>query len=213
VIVQLFTEQLGRISALARAARNSRRRFGGSLEPIHTLFVSLDEREHHALLALREASIVTVRDQLASSLERLSAAGKALGWVRAATPEHTAEPAVWKGLTHLLDRLQTQQIPLLLAGTAEFGLQLIRALGFGIDFERCVRCGGHCGPKQAVTVDPVRGGLVCRPCGGARIHLDSVTRARLLRVARGESDLLSESDAAAAMDLVEQGLQAHAGVS
>ena len=42
LVLSLFTEQLGQVSALARAARKSQRRFGGSLEPFHTLHLELD---------------------------------------------------------------------------------------------------------------------------------------------------------------------------
>ena len=44
MIVTLFTEELGKIAALARGARKSSRRFAGALEPMHTLRVTLDER-------------------------------------------------------------------------------------------------------------------------------------------------------------------------
>ncbi|HEV8244483.1 MAG TPA: recombination protein O N-terminal domain-containing protein, partial [Polyangiaceae bacterium] len=37
LVLGLFTQKLGRISALARGARRSQRRFGGALEIIHTL--------------------------------------------------------------------------------------------------------------------------------------------------------------------------------
>ena len=54
LVLSLFTVELGRISALARGARKSRRRFGGVLEPMHTLEVTLDERPSSELYILRE---------------------------------------------------------------------------------------------------------------------------------------------------------------
>ncbi|HEX5101745.1 MAG TPA: recombination protein O N-terminal domain-containing protein, partial [Polyangiaceae bacterium] len=52
LVLTLFTERFGRISALARAARKSTRRFGGALEPMHTLEVALEERPKSELFML-----------------------------------------------------------------------------------------------------------------------------------------------------------------
>src|SRR6185503_14079906 len=96
LVLSLFTESLGRVSALARAARKSRRRFGGALEPMHTLRVHLEERARAELLGLRDASIDVARLRLPSDLDRMTAAGKALGWIRRAAPPRVAEPATWR---------------------------------------------------------------------------------------------------------------------
>ena len=95
LVVTLFTESLGRISALARGARRSQKRFGGALEPMHTLVVRVDERAGAELLALREASLDKPRHQLVRDLDRMQAAGRALGWIRRAAPTRTPEPEVW----------------------------------------------------------------------------------------------------------------------
>ena len=55
LVVTLFTAELGQVSALARAARKSQRRFGGSLEPFHTLQTELDEPSGAELMTLRTA--------------------------------------------------------------------------------------------------------------------------------------------------------------
>lgn len=211
LVVTLFSETLGRVSALARAARKSTRRFGGSLEPIHTLRIGLDERAGSELYTLKEASIETPRRCIVSDLARLEAAGKALGWLRRSAPARTAEPEVWTATLALFDRLDQQRfVPRL--QLAEYGLRLLGAVGWGIDFERCVRCGRPCPPDQAAMADAARGGLVCRACGGARLRLAGATRARLSLAARGELGVLTDDDYERAIELVEHGLAAHVGV-
>jgi DNA repair protein RecO (recombination protein O) len=55
-------------------------------------------------------------------------------------------------------------------------------------------------------IDPARGGLVCRACGGARLRISGAARGRIASgsIAPGDVDL--------ALDLVERALSAHAGV-
>ena len=64
LVVSLFSEKLGQVSALARAARKSQRRFGGSLEPFHIVEVELDEAPGAELMRLREAHVRRVRRRI-----------------------------------------------------------------------------------------------------------------------------------------------------
>jgi len=106
VIVTLFTEELGKVAALARGARKSRRRFAAALEPMHTIKVTLDERPGAELFGLCDAGVVRPRAHLLGDLDRMNAAGQALRWVRAGSPSRTAEPEVWVELESLLEKLE-----------------------------------------------------------------------------------------------------------
>ena len=214
LVLTLFTERYGRVSALARAARKNTRRFSGALEPMHTLELGLEERPKSDLFMLREAQIAIPRTGLVDSLGRLEAAGRALAWVRRAAPPRTPEPDLWLAIEELLDRLAVRDATLepkrLLAAA---GLRILTTLGWALDFERCVRCGKECPPGQVALFDPTHGGLVCRACGGARIRLDGPTRARLAHAAQaGDPGSFEATDAELALTLVEGVLKAHAGL-
>jgi DNA repair protein RecO (recombination protein O) len=213
LVVQLFTESLGSVSALARSARKSQRRFGGALEPMHTLGVRLEQAPGRDLATLCEASIDTPRRHLIEDLAGLEVAGRALSWVRRAAPAHTPEPAVWQVMERFLDWLdqpddtRSPQLHL-----AECGLRLLVAFGWGLDFERCVVTGAVCGPGRAAMIDPARGGLVSRAGGGARLRVTGATRARLARASAGHEPALVEADVTLALELVDSALRAHAGL-
>lgn len=207
LVLSLFTRELGKLSALARGARKSRKRFGGALEPFQTLRVEVDEPLSGELFNLREASIEVTRISLTASLDAMDAAGRALGWVRSGSPLRTPEPGVWDAVTSLLDRLDRDGLDARAArlALAEHGLLLLTAFGWGLELERCVRCGKPCEPGRSAMVEPSRGGLVCRQCGGATVKLAGPARARL-----AEGALLPE-DVDFALRLVERALSAHAG--
>jgi DNA repair protein RecO (recombination protein O) len=213
LVLTLLTEKLGKVSALARGARKSSRRFSGALEPMHTLGVELDERPGAELFTLVSAKLQTPREKILRSLPAMEAAGKALSWVRRVAPPRTPEADVYAAITTLLDRLaedgSAEQATLALAET---GLSLLTALGWGIDFERCVRCGRQATLEQSASVDAARGGLICRSCGGARLRVSAAARQRLQRAAAGELGALTALDGADALALVEAALGAHAGI-
>ena len=90
--------------------------------------------------------------------------------------------------------------------------RLLSAFGWGIDFERCVRCGRQALPAQSASVDAVRGGLICRSCGGARLRISAGARERMARAAGGEAGVLNGDEAQPALSIVEAALGAHAGI-
>jgi DNA repair protein RecO (recombination protein O) len=206
LVLTLFTESLGRVPALGRGARRSQKRFGGALEPFHTLMLDIEEPGSGELYALRDASIATMRPALVNDLSRMDAAGRALSWVRTAAPPRHREPEVWAAVERLMDRLDAAELALPRLVLAEEGLRLLSAFGWGLELGRCVRCGRVCEPGRTAMVDPERGGLVCRACGGARHRLGGVARARV-----AEGALLPE-DVDVTLELVERALRAHVGV-
>jgi DNA repair protein RecO (recombination protein O) len=212
-VVTLFTDTLGRLSALARGVRKSQKRFGGALQPMHTLKLRLDERRTSDLFVLREASIDVPRARVLQSLERLEAAGRALAWVKKASPTHTPEPTTFAALTSVLDRLNDADPigkPARILG--EFALHLLNTLGFGLDFRACVRCNKRPGETQSAMIHPERGGLVCRACGGANKKLGAARRARLAAAGEGQAGVLLDEDTADAIELCERAMAAHVGV-
>lgn len=210
LVLHFFTEKCGRIAALARSARKSRKRFGGSLEPFHTLALRVDERGGE-LWALREARLQRPRTRLTTSLDAMDQAGRYLTWLRRAMPPRLVEPELFAVSERLLDQLDSRD-GLAQARLASAGLTLIGELGWGLDLEACVVCGKRCEQGRAALLDPRRGGLVCRACGGGRLKLDGQLREELARVLREPNFELSEEAARLALDLVDRVLRVHAGL-
>lgn len=231
LVVTLFTESLGQVSALARAARKSQRRFGGGLEPFHTLDAELDEAPGSELMTLTGVRVETARAHLYGHLEAMEAAGKFLNWIRHASPAHTPEPLVWQLSLACLDELDAASVPGLpehgsgadatsavgrRAPTlilATFGLQLLAVSGWRLELEHCVLSGARCPDGKSAMVDPERGGLVSRAEGGAPFLVSGAARARLIAAQNGQSDALDAEDGALGLELVERCLRAHAGLS
>lgn len=209
-VVTLFTEARGVVSAIARAARKSTKRFG-VLEPLHLLRITLEERPGADLGNLVEAALARPRLGLLGSLDRIEIASTALQWVRRASPPRVAEPMLWDDINSLLEDLDADPDPVVARSRlGEMGLRLLQSAGWGLQLSSCVRCGRPCEPGATACIDAAQGGLVCRACGGARIVLRPARRLALIAVLEGETGVLSEEDAACAIDLVTGTLQAHA---
>lgn len=208
VIVTFLTEARGVVSAVARSARKSAKRFP-ALEPMHLLRVGLEERTGADLLSLAESAIVRPRLGIVQDLERLEAAGAALRWARRAAPPHTPEPALWQEINAFLDQLDAPGARSPRALLAGAGLRLLSAIGWGLELARCVRCGRACEPGASACLDAAEGGLICRACGGARLLLRGERREKLLAASLGEESSLDAEDVRVALEIVDAALAAH----
>jgi DNA repair protein RecO (recombination protein O) len=224
VIATLFTEQVGKISAIVRGARKGSQRIGGALEPVHTIGVLLEDKGGE-LATLKEARIVRTRPRIAANLEALSAAGTGLRWARHLFPPRTPEPAGWRVLIDLLDVLE-EELRSPRKELAIAGLALLGAVGYGLELERCVGCGRPCPTAKAAYLDLARGGLVCRSCRGALESASNASAQRgpnltvlsvaeregLRALAAGRADDASDKQADTVLRLIDRALAAHTGL-
>jgi DNA repair protein RecO (recombination protein O) len=209
-VVTFFTEARGVISAIARAALKSVKRFG-ALEPLHLLRITVEEKAHADLHLLVEAQLARPRLGLLASLDQIEIASTALQWVRRASPHRVSEPVLWQDINALLDSLDAGPPPAAArAELAAMGLRLLQGAGWGLQLEWCVRCGRECRPEATACIDAAQGGLVCRACGGARMVLRPAMRRALQAALEGDAAELSADDAACAIELVSETLKAHA---
>jgi DNA repair protein RecO (recombination protein O) len=211
LVVGLFTQTLGQVATLARAARKSQRRFGGNLEPLHTVAVTFDEAQGSELFRLNDARIERARIHLLENLDGMEAAGRLLVWIRHAAPDHTPEPVLWELAQSCLDELEAGSRSARLT-LASHGLPLLVACGWRLELEHCVQSGVRCPDGKAAMIDPERGGLVSRARGGASVSVGGAARQRLIAAQAGDLTALQEDDAPLALELVERCLRAHAGL-
>jgi DNA repair protein RecO (recombination protein O) len=209
LVVTLFTDALGKVSALARGARRSKARFAGSLEPLHTLRAELTNPRRGDLFELSGLRLERTRLNLTASLARMNAAGRVLSWVQKAAPDRQHEPSVYRALTDTLDALDAPgKDPPLQATLAVAGLRLCAAFGWGLDFDNCVGCGNARPFNKSARVDAARGGIVCSSCGTGGTLLDAALLGTLSRAQR-DAVALDETASELALTLVERVLVAH----
>jgi len=160
-VVHLLVRGRGRVSAFARGARSSRKRFGGALEPFQRVEALLAEREGQELWALREARVVEGHGRLREDLHRIAHAGYAAELIHDLT--RAGQPA--DGLFALLEEFLTrlEQGAATSARLRALELLALDAAGFAPELAACARCGSQV-PSGRTGFDPDAGGIVCARC-------------------------------------------------
>jgi DNA repair protein RecO (recombination protein O) len=182
-ILTLFTRELGVVSALARGAKGSRRRFSGVLEPYALLRVEL-ETGRGDLYTLKRAELAQVWSGVLGDFDRIQAGAAALRLVRELCGPRSADPELFLALLQyltLLDHLGDPARSALLL----FAVQLLSRVGLGLGLTRCGRSGELVPPGRPAYFDPEVGAVVAARLGGGPVLLPGELRERLVRAQEG----------------------------
>ena len=173
-VVWLLTPERGRVSAFAAAARRSRRRFAGALEPFTRLSVELVPPSHSDLFRLASAQILDGHIGIRSSLEATACASAASELVATLAVEGPVTDVGRGGYYEIL-LAYLRRLSLEAVSADDFYRFLMLALdvaGVRPRFAACARCGR----TEATDRDrfaPAEGGRLCARCeprgSGARL--------------------------------------------
>ncbi len=173
-ILTLLTLDMGKMSALARGARKSWRRFGGALEPFSTFEVTVTPSQGRGRLwNLAEAHLLNAHEGLAADLDRIGAASFVLEIVREIVPEHDPQPEIFALLEEVFPMLAEAVGFAIGTITLAVELRVLAMAGMGVSVLQCNACGRAVPEGRKVRFNPARGGVVCTPCGGGPITLSA----------------------------------------
>ena len=182
LVVTFLSSECGRVSALARSARKSSRRFSGGLGMAATGEARLRERSGADLMVLESFEAADDRSALGLDVAKAAHAAYAVELCDRLCPAREPEKAVFTWLDEFLTRLGAG------VATAErvrvFELGLLRRLGIGPSVDRCVVCGRSDLGSEDVRWYPSRGGTVCRTCGPTGDLISGQVRGELERLTR-----------------------------
>lgn len=164
-ILDLYTLEMGLISAIAKGVRRTKSRFGARLEPLSCVeFIAYGGRN---LDTLTQAETLRSFHGVREHLGRLETAGRMARDVRALSGGDEADRRVFNLLYNALDALESRESGL---GSIEaaFGMKLSMLAGYAPELDSCVSCSAPPGEGDGlVYFAPELGGLLCGDCRGA----------------------------------------------
>ena len=163
-IVTCLSRDWGKISAIAKGAKRSRRRFVNVLEPFSHIQLRVRPSRSEELLFLLGAELIQAFRRPSDDLERFALAS----YIVELTDVMTAGREAGQDLYQLvLDGLSALEVRSALSPLFAplFALQILRQVGYAPDFSTCQRCGG----KPGRTGSRRRGHRPVFPAGRAAV--------------------------------------------
>ncbi|MBI3646263.1 MAG: DNA repair protein RecO [Acidobacteriales bacterium] len=157
LLVTLFTRLEGKVKGVARAAKKSKRRFGGALEPLTYVRAFYDDRERQELVRLDSCEVIESPLAAEISYPRAVALGHVAELLDELLPDREASDAVFRLALSVLQELRG---PALWMPLTYFELWMTRLMGFLPEFSECVVCGRSLNDSRAFY-HALADGLMC----------------------------------------------------
>lgn len=161
-ILTTFTKDHGKITMVAKGARNIKSKFGGSLEPFTHLSVIFYEREARDLQYISDVSIINPFLNIHDHLDRMYAALSMIEICNKVIHGNEENTALFELLTQTLEGMNSPVKPAV-NGFLNFLIQLADLLGFKMELERCRFCEDIAAHRRLqFNID--KGRIVCEDC-------------------------------------------------
>jgi DNA repair protein RecO (recombination protein O) len=204
-IVTFLAEETGKVSALARGARKSKRRFAGSLEPFSLLEIEL-KHGRGELDTLVRSKLAGSYPSILASLEKMTACGQALAIVRHLAPAREGDARLFRTVIEWFEMVEGAPAETLREFYLAFAIRVLALGGFAPEVDRCARSGETASAERVVLFDPRVGSVVSSKEGGGPIRLSPAAR-DFVRRARAKAwtsaGRLAQGDLDSARKLVE----------
>ena len=179
-ILHLLTPGSGRLTAIAKGARRSVRRFGGTLDLFNHLRVEVDFGRRTSMARLDQARLIGSFEPLRVDSGRFALGCYLLELFDRLAPEGGNRADMRRLFDFALGALRTIATwePSLRLRTL-LELRALDALGLRPELRDCVRCGESAGRNAEVDFHVADGGAVCGACaprmeGLLRVHLGTL---------------------------------------
>jgi DNA repair protein RecO (recombination protein O) len=164
-ILTFLTESHGKISAVARSAKKSRRRYGGALSLFVIGEATLRTASRRGMLTLeRFEGLEDLSGEISSDVVKLAHGSYILESARELWGTDQPDPECFDLVCESLRALASGPPSASLLRAYE--LQLLGVVGLGPSLDSCVACGGEARPEEGLTLDldVAQGGVICSSC-------------------------------------------------
>ncbi len=172
-IVSFLTEDLGKITGIAKGARHSRKRFVNSLEPFSLVKLHIHDYPNRSLAFVAAADLLVGFKHLSSSLVKISYASYMVEITEGLIAEREDNRLVFEHLKNGLGYLEDNEPSLRFL--TSFELRLLRLSGYQPLLDHCKYCGN--GRQQTVAqwyFSLSDGGVLCDSCARIRKQTFSI---------------------------------------
>ncbi len=159
-LVTFLSPSAGRLVAIAKGAKRSRRRFVNKLEPFSWLEITYDQKPHAGLARVDEAELLASFPSLRERYERYVTASLLCELVLLWTRENLVDDELFPLLLWGLQRLEAGLAPPLVA--VLFQIRFFAVMGYRPRFDGCLECGAA--PGDGFCFQIRHSALCCSRC-------------------------------------------------
>lgn len=167
-IVNLFTKEKGRLTAIVKGARSPKSKMGSIVDPLNYLSVIIYNKDTRDVQLISSADIIAHYPRIKEDYEKLQYAYAVLELTKSLIPEHEPHERLFKGIVRILELFNSSQNHSgLLFG--RFFLFFLEVIGYEFQIDKCFAC-GESNLKEKDLAYNYELGLLCTNCKNEHVQ-------------------------------------------
>jgi DNA repair protein RecO (recombination protein O) len=167
LIVQFYTKDYGKISALLKGARSSKSKIGSKVDVLNHTEIVLYKKEERELHLVTQANLKNHFPTIKEDLDRLKYASAVCELILNLIPEGENNEKIFRGVIKIISLMNKKESnPQILF--ARFFIFFIKEIGYEISTEKCVSCGNPFENSKHNAFNYAEG-IICRNCYNEQI--------------------------------------------
>lgn len=162
VILTLFSQTSGRLSAIAKGAKKSKKRFVNKLELFSFLHITYQQKADNSLAFLSEADLYTSFLHIRQDLERYCIASIIREFLLIGIKEGEPDTKIFSLSLWALHKLDEQLPPQTVLPL--FLIRFFDYIGYRPDLQFCVHCQSPVKKENQYSFQTLQGGVSCSGC-------------------------------------------------
>lgn len=165
LILNFLTRDRGKISAIAKSAKRSRKRFGGVLELFNSLDIVVSRGRGKGLSVVNEASLIKPLFNIGTDIKKTAYASYWAELTNLWLEEGRAQTGIYDLLDHVLAELDAGAVSGEVLSIL-FQMRFLNLSGLCPNLSHCSTCSIEmdAAPRHRMNFDLSKGGVVCERC-------------------------------------------------
>jgi DNA repair protein RecO (recombination protein O) len=182
-LITFLTNKYGKLKGIAKGAKNSKKRFAGTLDIFSYVNLDFFEKENLGLARIESVSLIEPFSKINESIEKVTYGSYFVELVNEMVGEREENKAIFTLLLYFLRLLNREKVSE--DYVRIFEVRLLTLLGYQPQLEKCLICETKLGSDTLNWFSLKRGGVVCPKCHrGVEDIPISLGTSRILKAAR-----------------------------
>jgi DNA repair protein RecO (recombination protein O) len=164
-ILRLYTREFGKVSVIAKGARDTKSKFRSALEPMSYVSAVIYRNENRELQLLSQCDLITAFRHLSEDMEKMYVVMSAIELVDIVSHDEEQNETLFLLLRNLIETVNNATKSTIVA-LYYFETKLSELLGFRPDLSLCTLCNKTIEKdfSQSTTFSLVHDGVLCKDC-------------------------------------------------
>jgi len=165
LILNFLTRDKGKISAIAKSAKRSQKRFGGILELFNSLDIVVSQKRGKGLALIKEASLIQPLFNIGADIRKTAYASYWAEMTNLWLEEGRAQTEIYDLMAYVLSELDAGAVSAEVLSIL-FQMRFLSLSGLCPNLSHCSTCRieTDAAPRHRMNFDLSKGGVVCETC-------------------------------------------------